>query len=261
MAASDESGGLTVLYCREGDGPERSGAIAHDVVPGRTRAGRRGRTGSGSADDAGFASILAACRGYPIHAVGSRPTKVIDPLLAGRILVVGDDADLNAVVLRLLRRDLLGSVEVAYATPRPTPFSDIYSLPTGREAVRAAVLAEVDRVPLVRNDVGGVLVGAAHLAPVTGTFYVDDVRVPGGSARAIEVEPDARYGLAVTVVRRRILGFGRLPAVYHGRAVEFGLLPASGTVIVSDGIRHPREVNRWVFYRHTQPLRLVRGVY
>ena len=41
--------------------------------------------------------------GAPVHRVGPRPGKLIDPLLVGRILVVGDDADLAAVGLRLLR--------------------------------------------------------------------------------------------------------------------------------------------------------------
>lgn len=275
MGASDESGGLTVLCCRDLLAATRPGSAAHDVESGDSRPERRARAAPGpadadavagaatvaGADAADIAAILVACRRYPVHFVGPRPRKSIDPLLAGRILVVGEDADLNAVVLRLLRKDLLGSVEVAYATPRPTAFSDLYSLPTGPEAVRSALLAEVDRVPLVRNDAGGVLVGAAQLAPVTGTFYVDEQRIPGGSARVIQVEPDARHGVAVTVVRRRFLGFGRQPVTYRGRAVEFGLLPGSGTAIVSDGIRFPREVNRWVFYRHTESLRLVRGAY
>ena len=50
--------------------------------------------------------------------VGRRPGKAIDGLLTGRMLVVGDDADLAAVALRLLRKDLLGAVEVAFAARR-----------------------------------------------------------------------------------------------------------------------------------------------
>ena len=243
----DENTPLTVLCCR-GDAPASPEPVTYDEVPAEVRSGEAG-------------PILAACGTLPIHVVGRRPGKAIDPLLRGRVLVVGDDADLNAVVLRLLRRELLGAVEVAYAAVRPTAVTDMYGLPAGAEAVRAARLAEVDRVPLVRNDAGGVLVGAARLGPVTGTFYVDEERIPGGSARSIEVVPDARKGLAVTVVKKRFLGFGRLPVTYHGRAVEFGILPGSGTVISFDGIVHPREVKQWVFYAHTEPWRLVRGAY
>lgn len=244
----DEHGGITVLACRGVAAVSGASPTAYDDLPAELLSSDIG-------------TILGACRDLPIHAVGARPGKAIDPLLAGRILVVGDDSDLNAVVLRLLRRDLLGAVEVAYAAPHPTAFSDIHLLPTGPEAVRAARLGEVDLVTIVRNDSGGVLVGAAQIAPITGTFYVDDERIPGGSAKVISVEPDADHGVAVTVVRRRVLGFGRQPRTYYGRAVEFGIVAGSGTAITFDGIRHPREVKQWVFYKHTDPLRLVRGVY
>ncbi len=203
--------------------------------------------------------ILRVLDAGSIHFVGRRPGRAIDPLLSGRLLVVGDDADLAAVVLRLLRRDLLAAVQVAYAAPRPTAVTAIWSMPSGPEAVTCAEQAEADLVPLVRNDAGGVLVGAAQLSPVSGAVYVDEERVLSGAAQVVQVEPDREKGLAVTVVRRRVLGFGRRPVTRLGRAVEFGLLP--GTSIVSDGVRHPRAVNRWVFYKHTEPLRLVRGGY
>lgn len=243
----DENSHITVLCCR-GEAPSSLDPLTYDEVPAAVRGSEVG-------------PILAACGALPVYVVGPRPGKLIDPLLRGRVLVVGDDADLNAVVLRLLRKELLGAVEVAYAAAAPTAVTDMYGLPTGAEAVRAARLAEVDRAPLVRHDAGGVLVGAARLGPLTGTFYVDEERIPGGSARSVEVVPDARKGLAVTVVKKHFLGFGRLPVTYHGRAVEFGILPNSGTVISFDGIVHPREVQQWVFYAHTEPWRLVRGAY
>ena len=55
--------------------------------------------------------MLDACADLPVHQVGPRPGKEIDSLLEGRIAVIGDDADLAAVVLRMLRRDLLRSVD------------------------------------------------------------------------------------------------------------------------------------------------------
>ncbi|MEP6561516.1 MAG: hypothetical protein ABJD68_10660, partial [Nakamurella sp.] len=70
---------------------------------------------------AAYDRILAALReptnGPPaaepaVSHVGRRQGKAIDGLLTGRVLVVGDDADLAAIVLRLLRKDLLGTVEV-----------------------------------------------------------------------------------------------------------------------------------------------------
>jgi hypothetical protein len=204
--------------------------------------------------------MLDACADLPVHQVGPRPGKEIDSVLEGRIAVIGDDADLAAVVLRMLRRDLLRSVIVAFAPVRTTPVAEIWSLPTGSNAIELAKRGEVDAVPLVRDDVGGVLVGVAQLTPVCGTVYVDENRVLSGNAVSVLVEPDPAEGVAVTVAKRRILGvFGRRPTTVVGRAVEFGLQP--GTVIRRDGVLYPREVNRWVFYRHTAPLRLVRGVY
>ena len=202
--------------------------------------------------------ILAACSGYPVHWVGRRPGKPIDGLLAGRVLVVGDDADLAAVVLRLLRRGLLGSVEVAFAAARRTPVTGLWDLPHGVPAARLAATGEIDLVPLVRDDVGGVLVGVGYLGPVNGTVYVDEHRVLRGAAHRLRVEPDRDKGLAVTVTRRRFAGFGRRPTTILGRAVQIGTV---STTVVRDGIPYARPMERWTFYKHTEPLRLVRGVF
>lgn len=189
--------------------------------------------------------------------VGRRPGKEIDELLSGRVVVIGDDADLAAVALRLLRRELLGQVVLGYATGRESPVTELYSLPTGPAAVRLALTGDPDLVPLARNDVGGVLVGRAVIEPVSGTVYLDEVRVLKGEAARLIVYPDPARGLEVIVVRRRFLGFRRRPDRRQGRAMALGGRPAR---VVSDGVVHPGEMTRWTFYRHTEPLRLVRGV-
>lgn len=203
-----------------------------------------------------FHPILVAVRPNPVEPVGPRPGKEIDPLLAGRVLVVGDDADLAAVVLRLLRKDLLGTVELAYATPDATPITRLHGLSTGPAAVGKAHHGAARDVTLVRDDVGGVLIGEGELGPITsGTIYVDEHRVLGGSAERICVVPDAAKGLAVTVVQRRVAGvFGPRPRTTLGRAVQLGMAPTS---VRSDGREYPRPMDRWTFYKHTAPLRLV----
>jgi hypothetical protein len=207
---------------------------------------------------AAIGRIVDAAAPNDVHFVGRRPGKSIDGLLTGRILVVGDDADLAAVVLRLLRRELLGSVEIAYATPtRRTPVTDLWDLPRGVDAVALAAAGEVDLVPLVRDDVGGLVVGVGYLGPVNGTVYVDEHRVLRGAAQRLRVEPDREKGLAVTVTRRRFGGIGRRPKTTLGRAVQIGTMP---TTVVRDGIPYDRPMDRWTFYKHTEPLRLVRGV-
>jgi hypothetical protein len=200
--------------------------------------------------------------GPTVNYVGRRPGKAIDGLLSGRVLVLGDDADLAAVALRLLRRDLLGEVELAYAAPRRTPFTQLWDLPTGPGAVPLARQGEADLVPLVRDDVGGVLVGAGYLGPLRGTVYVDENRVLRGAAYRLRVRPDRDKGLAVTVEPRRLssgLGvFARRPKTTLGRAVQIGTIP---TAVVRDGIPYARPMDRWTFYKHTESLRLIRGLF
>lgn len=251
MVQLRENGPLTVLICRtasDGDGTEIRDEI--NDAPAH------------SWSDPAVREIVAA---LPADArvviAGPRPKKRIDEYLMGRVLVVGDDADMNAVVLRLVRRELLGAVQLAYAAVRPSALTELYSIPVGARAVELARFGEVDLVPLVRSDAGGVLVGRGQLGPIAGTFYVDEHRIAGGSARWITVEPETSTGLTVTVVRRRFGPIGPRPRVYTGRAVEFGILPGSDTTITYDGIAHPRATNRWVFYQHTEPIRLVRGLF
>ncbi len=208
---------------------------------------------------AAITSIVQAAAPNPVHYVGRRPGKPVDGLLTGRILVVGDDADLAAVVLRLLRKDRLDQVEVAYASPGGrTPVTDLWDLPVGVGAVQLAARGEVDLVPLVRDDVGGVLVGVGYLGPVNGTVYVDEHRVLRGAARRLRVVPDREKGLAVTVIRRRFGGLGKVKKITLGRAVQIGSTP---TTVVRDGIPYDRPMDRWTFYKHTEPLRLVRGLF
>ena len=203
-----------------------------------------------------FAPILAACPGA-VQPVGPLPGKQIDPLLTGRVLLVGGDADLAAVAVRLLRRNLLGTVALAYATTDPTPVTRLHGLPVGPAAVHRAVDGPPEEVTLVRDDVGGVLLGLGELGPITdGTVYVDEHRVLGGAADRISVAPDPGKGLAVTVTRRRVVGvFGPRPTTTLGRAVQIGMAP---TTVRLDGREYPRPMTRWTFYRHTAPLRLVR---
>ncbi len=212
---------FTVLDCRPVRGPEPAGAAA-------------------------------------VHRVGPRPGKELDPLLAGRVLVLGDDADLAAVTLRLLRRELLQTVEVGYAPMAATPFTALWSLPVGAAATAAAGTATATAVPVVRNDVGGVLVGSGSMGPVHGTVYVDEHRVLAGDAARLTVTPHRERGLAVTVTGLRRLG-GLRPGrsvTTRGRAVQIG---TTATEVINDGVRYRRPMTTWIFYKHTAPLLVVGG--
>ncbi|GAA2017366.1 hypothetical protein JL107_14025 [Nakamurella flavida] len=213
-----------------------------------------GRIDLGDARAAELAALTART-GTPVHPVGPRPGKDIDPLLRGRVLVVGDDADLAAVALRVLRRNLLGSVELAYAPARPTALTRLWNLPVGPDAVRTAATAPAHPVPLVRDDVGGVLLAEGSLTPLLGATYVDEHKVLAGPALRLQVRPDRARGLLVTVERRGALPWTRRRTTTAGRAVQIG--SAAPSLVTSDGVEHPRRMDRWTFYRHTEDLLLV----
>lgn len=178
----------------------------------------------------------------------------LDPLLAtgpDRVVVVGTDSSLAAVVLRLLRTERLGALPVGFVpvAHKDSAVARLWNLPANRDAaMRLAVEGAPYAVPLVRDDSGGVLLGLGRLGPVDGEAYCDDQLALRGRARVIEVTPGPA-GVAARVVR-----LGRRSAVFTGRAVQIGCHP---TTAVHDGITHPRPVMRWTWYRHTDDLRAV----
>ena len=105
---------------------------------------------------------------------------------ARRVIVVGTEADLADVLTRLLRTERL-DVEVA-------------PLRTGRTAsmnARRASTVAARRVPLIRDETGQVIVGAAHWLPpgdaatVHGEGVVDDTVLFDGEAPGVRIEPTA----------------------------------------------------------------------
>nr|WP_308258183.1 hypothetical protein [Saccharothrix obliqua] len=199
-----------------------------------------------------------------VREVPSRPGKAeVDPVFAdlgdGRLIVHGTDADLNAVVLRLLRTERLADVAVGYVPVDPdSAAAALWGIPTdaGR-AVDLALSGDPDRVSLVRDDVGGVLLGRGSLGPVRGVGYADDTVVLRGQASRIDVtpDPDNGLGLLVSVVHKRL--FMTKSRTTEGRAFQLGCLPVEVRI---DGFAHPRPMNKWTWYRHTEDLRLVRGL-
>ncbi|WUV13116.1 hypothetical protein OG738_12755 [Amycolatopsis sp. NBC_01488] len=191
--------------------------------------------------------------------VPSRPGKTeIDPLLGehDHLVVSGTDADLAAVVVRLLRKDALSGVSVGFVPSSPdSAVAALWGLPkTPLQAVALALRGEVDPVPLIRDDVGGVLVGRGVLRLVRGVAYADEQVALRGPASSIEVVPDPEGpGLAVRVVKGTLF---KRPTTLYSRAFQIGCIP---TRPVSDDVVHERAVTKWTWYRHTQDLRLVRG--
>src|SRR5437763_1642649 len=101
--------------------------------------------------------VPRALTGLPVHAADS---ETLDTAAGryGRLVVVGADADLAAVLTRLLRADRL-DVEVAYVPPRRTLATRAYRVPAGRRAARRARRGSARRVTLIRDETGSVIVG------------------------------------------------------------------------------------------------------
>jgi hypothetical protein len=155
-----------------------------------------------------------------------------------RIVVAGSDADLATVLSRLMRTDAL-DIEVAHVRPGPG----------GLLAARRAVSGTARRVPLIRDDTGTALVGAALWLPppdasaVHGEAVVDDTVLFDGDVGGVRIEPTtALPGLRAAVLsgpRRRWVA---------GRAAQLG---TTGARVVRDGVPGARAVKRSTFYRHT----------
>jgi hypothetical protein len=204
---------------------------------------------------------LPAVDGVRVVRVPATPGKVdVDPLLgkSDRLIIAGTDADLAAVVSRLLRKEQLAGVSVGFVPRSPeSVFAEIWRLPTDPpRALALALRGDVDPVPLIRDDAGGVLVGRGSIATVRGVAYCDENVALRGPARSIEVEPDdtGGPGLAVRVVKG---AFFKRPVAFQCRAFQLGCIP---TRPISDGVAYPRAVSKWTWYRHSEDLRLVRGL-
>ncbi|PXY31480.1 hypothetical protein [Prauserella muralis] len=191
--------------------------------------------------------------GVAVHALPARPGRSdIDSLLTDALVVVGSDADLAAVALRLLRRERLDATTVGYVpVDRDSAVARLWGLPANpRDALALALSGEARPVPLVRDDAGGVLVGHGVIRQPRGVAYCDDTLALRGEAASITVRPGPA-GLVATITRGRLL---RRRTVFEGRAFQLGTAPVRP---VSDGVPYPRPLERWTWYRHTHDLRLV----
>lgn len=169
-----------------------------------------------------------------------------------RLIVVGTDADLAAVLTRLLRAGRL-DIEVGYAPRRRTLASRVYGLPAGRRGARRARRGTARRVPLIRDETGTVVVGRAQWRPaddqavIHGEAVVDDTVLFDGEVAAVDIEPTVTLpGLRAAVGRRRWI---------TGRAAQLG---TTGAAVLRDGVAAPRKVRRSTFYRNIEGWLLVR---
>src|SRR6476469_6115468 len=155
-----------------------------------------------------------------------------------RVVVVGSDADLAAVLTRLLRADRL-DVEVGHVR-RPW-------------RARRARTGQAQRVPLIRDETGTVIVRAAYWLPpdeqartLHGEAVTDDTLLFDGDVTGVRIEPPPTMpGLRASVLSRRM----RATNWVAGRAAQLG---TDAALVVRAGGPAPRPVRRSTFYRHTE---------
>jgi len=163
-------------------------------------------------------------------------TVSIDDITAHRrVVVLGSDAELASVLTSLLRADRL-DVEVCHV-------SRWWTAARARSGVAT-------RVPLIRDETGTVIVGAAEWRgdpagkALHGEALVDDTVLFDGEVPGVRIEPTP----TVPGLRAAVLGRGPRRWV-AGRAAQLG---TTGASVERDGLRAPRPVRRSTFYRHTE---------
>jgi hypothetical protein len=220
-----------------------------------------------------WGDLADALDGARVVGVPPRPGRPdVDPVLddaalgrtaLGRLVVAGTDADLAAVLVRLLRRERL-DVPLAFLPAGPSEAAQVWRLPTERAAALDVVRHGLaGPAPLLRDDRGGVVAGSHVVGPFDGVVYCDQHEVLRGGAAGLVVRPDPDGGpaevggVAVTVTGPRRLA-GLRPGVEHaarGRAATIGCAPAA---LLRDGIDDDRPLERRSWYRHTADWTLVR---
>lgn len=209
------------------------------------------------------APVPIALASLPLTQTSAIPdTSVLDELLPvmaadslPRLIVLGEDAGLAAVLTHLMRTERLG-VEIGYVPVDRTYGSRAYATGTGSAAAKLALEGTPTETPLIRDDTGQVLIGRATIVgeggeKLEGEAYVDDTRLFTGKISALHVSPTLTMpGLHATVHRGL-----RKKRWVEGRAMQLG---TRGGVVTRDGITTDKPVRRSTFYRHHEPWLLVR---
>lgn len=171
-----------------------------------------------------------------------------------RLVVVGSDADLAAVLTTLLRAELLDT-EIGFVADRRSPATRAYRLAAGRRGARRVLKGTPRRVPLIRDDRGQAIAGTAMWRGANGLLHgeavVDDTTLFDGEVAWVRIEPTASMpGLRAAAVTPR----GDRQRWVTGRAAQLGTTEA---VVTYDGVAATRTVTRSTFYRHIKGWLLV----
>ncbi|MFD5868562.1 hypothetical protein ACFWGD_08115 [Corynebacterium sp. NPDC060344] len=271
---------ILVLRCGVGDMP---------LLPGRSDLGVLDDVAKQVLphDDAPTPDDIAKGKDVP-HLGAPRPAtqRPSEPV---RVIVVGPDASLAAVVTHLMRRNLLW-FEVAHVPTAPSPAATNWGVEGGGEFGLSMADAEsrpVRPVPLTRDDTGQAIVGFALLTEpgiagtasrggLRGEVWVDSTELFSGTAHGVQVRPlpDAPGLVAAELppppgrgglFRKKLSDDSGLadmsgaPRTLHepvtGRAVQAG---GPGFRYVRDGVEAKKPREKTTIYRHLLDLQLVR---
>lgn len=217
--------------------------------------------------------------------LGSPQPAPQNPSKRFRIIVVGDDAALSAVMTRMMRGDYMWA-ELACVPSHPAGSAAArnWGLPTEvQDLWQLAINAPALPTPTIRNDAGIAVAGSALItnwddAHFFGEIIINDnVLVRGDSTYGARLVPmlDAPGIAAVTMLPQRVSLLRKLttfakrknrsvetPAMQldpdsllTGRAVQAG---GQSIGVIVDGIKAKRPVDRVTFYRHLRDLQAVR---
>ncbi|MFI5505511.1 hypothetical protein ACFLIN_09270 [Corynebacterium kutscheri] len=196
-----------------------------------------------------------------------------------RCIVIGTDAALSAVITRLMRSDQMW-VHIGYIPTKKSVAATNWGIDLSSAATRARQ-ADVDPVPLIRDDTGVAIAGSAYISDwqdreITAEIIVDDYillrhqsrkRTPTTGIFGARLVPmlDAPGLVAATLItgenpKKRL--FHTTPALLSdpqtiatGRALQAG---GEELKITIDGVPRKRPVERVTFYRHLRDLQIVR---
>ncbi|MDO5669341.1 MAG: hypothetical protein Q4G50_05010 [Corynebacterium sp.] len=199
-----------------------------------------------------------------------------------RIIVVGSDAALSAVLTRMMRGDYLWA-QVGFIPVGDSVAAANWGLDS---PWRIALSGAVRPVPLIRTDLGLAVAGSATITEweggeITGEVIVNDHVLIRHEGRE-DVAFDGVFGTrlvpmldapGIAAVRMREpenlkLSFrqrlahrlsGSTPvdpdSLATGRAVQAG---GPALAVTIDGVRHKRPLERSTFYRHLRDLQIIR---
>lgn len=201
-----------------------------------------------------------------------------------RVVVIGTDAALSAVLTRMMRGDYLW-VELAFIPVGDSVAARNWGI-TPDNARELARDGEVRPVPVIRSDQGIAVAGSATIrswddGEITGEIVVDShvllrhearesVRFNGafgarlvpmveapGIAAVRATEPENPVLSWRERIVRRLSGTPPLDpgSLATGRAVQAG---GPAMAVSVDGVRHRRPLERVTFYRHLRDLQVIR---